>query len=180
MAINTFVPPDITNSTLWPEPTNAATNYRNQSTAQFTSITDQLNTEVRDKLQITTGTFTPVLLGSTTAGTPTYTEQTGRYVRLGKSVQFVIQIAISNKGGIAGNVRISGLPVTPKNFSVEGVTIVRIENWTKPADFVLLTPTIINPTIEIRYSRETGVTALLGTSILDTFLLRLSGLYEID
>jgi hypothetical protein len=50
MAINTFVPPDITNSTLWPEPTNAATNYRNQSTAQFTSVTNQLNTEVRDKI----------------------------------------------------------------------------------------------------------------------------------
>jgi hypothetical protein len=50
VSINTFTSPDVTNATMYPEPTNAATNGRNQILTAFTDVTNQLNTEVRDKI----------------------------------------------------------------------------------------------------------------------------------
>ena len=61
------------------------------------------------------GTFTPTLYGTTTAGTPTYTTQVGRYTKIGNRIQCQLRIVISAKGGIDGNVRISGLPFTTKS-----------------------------------------------------------------
>lgn len=57
------------------------------------------------------GTWTPTLLGSSTGGTQTYTAQVGRYIRIGDLVVIECRVAISAKGaGIAGNVRVAGLP----------------------------------------------------------------------
>ncbi len=58
------------------------------------------------------GTFTPTIYGSGTAGTPTYTAQSGTYTRIGRSVNCNITIQITAKTGIAGDVRIGGLPFT--------------------------------------------------------------------
>lgn len=58
------------------------------------------------------GTFTPVLKGLTTAGTPTYTRQVGKYTRMGDVVHVFIDIAISAVGGMAGDLLIDGLPFT--------------------------------------------------------------------
>ena len=58
-----------------------------------------------------TGTFTPVIEGTTIAGSGTYTAQIGRYSKTGRMVQFSIYIAWADHTG-TGNMRISGLPFT--------------------------------------------------------------------
>ena len=67
------------------------------------------------------GSFTPILLGLGTAGTPTYVQQVGRYTRIGNMVFFDIRLRISNKGGMAGDVAIGGLPFTISNAGVTNI-----------------------------------------------------------
>ncbi len=60
-----------------------------------------------------TGNWTPVLTASGTAGTHTYSEQIGRYIRIGNLVFATCNLSVSSKdGAISGNVRIGGLPFT--------------------------------------------------------------------
>ncbi|WP_346234727.1 hypothetical protein MKY04_16180 [Lysinibacillus telephonicus] len=65
-------------------------------------------------LKVESGNFTPVLLGETITGNPTYTTQSGEYYKIGNLVYVNINITISNKGGLLGNVSVSGLPFFSK------------------------------------------------------------------
>ena len=57
------------------------------------------------------GTFTPVVIGSTSAGAATYDFRIARYTKTGRMVQ--IEIAMQwNSGTGTGNLQISGLPFT--------------------------------------------------------------------
>jgi hypothetical protein len=58
-----------------------------------------------------TGTFTPVVEGTGTAGTGTYTTQSGTYTRIGNRVFVSFKVAWSAHTGV-GNLFITGLPVT--------------------------------------------------------------------
>lgn len=62
-----------------------------------------------------TGTWTPTIFGSGTAGTPTYTTQVGSYCRIGTMVFFSGQLVWSALGGAVGEMRIGGLPFTVKS-----------------------------------------------------------------
>lgn len=55
------------------------------------------------------GTWTPVIYGTSTAGTGTYTSQLGTYTKIGRVVHITMQVAITAHTG-TGNMRISGLP----------------------------------------------------------------------
>jgi hypothetical protein len=57
------------------------------------------------------GTFTPVISGTTTAGTGTYSIQLAQYVKIGKCVQYQIYIVLTAHTG-TGNLAIGGLPFT--------------------------------------------------------------------
>jgi hypothetical protein len=57
------------------------------------------------------GTFTPVVQGSGSAGTATYTAQVGRYTRVGNRVMFNLTVIYSGHTG-TGNIYITGLPFT--------------------------------------------------------------------
>jgi len=68
------------------------------------------------------GSFTPVIAGSTIAGTNTYSVQVGRYTKMGNRVFFDAHVALSAKdGAMSGNIYIFGLP-----FSVKSLTNYRI------------------------------------------------------
>lgn len=71
------------------------------------------------------GTFTPTVIGSTSAGTATYGRQTGRYTKIGRLVTFSIDLDWSSGSG-TGDLQFSGLPFT----SASGV------NTGIPANFV--------------------------------------------
>ena len=59
------------------------------------------------------GTWTPVLYGTTTAGTQTYTWQRGTYTKIGNRVIADFTILIGTKDATtAGQLEISGLPFT--------------------------------------------------------------------
>ena len=57
------------------------------------------------------GTFTPTIVGGTTAGTATYTQQTGQYTKIGNRVLISIRVGY-NSGTGTGALNISGLPFT--------------------------------------------------------------------
>ncbi len=54
MAINVFAYSDLTNRTLYPNPSNTATNIGNQLTNAIKAVTNQLNSEVTNKLSAVT------------------------------------------------------------------------------------------------------------------------------
>ncbi len=68
-----------------------------------------------------TGTWDPTIYGSSTAGTPSYVSSTeGTYIKTGKLIFITMHIRITAKGGLAGNVRVGGLPFTP-NVSTQNL-----------------------------------------------------------
>ena len=58
-----------------------------------------------------TGTFTPTVVGTTTAGTGTYGSQSGTYTKVGRLVSFSISLSWSAHTG-TGNIHVAGLPFT--------------------------------------------------------------------
>jgi hypothetical protein len=63
------------------------------------------------------GTWTPTLVGTTTAGAGTYTTQLGKYTKIGNVVNFIIQLVWTAHTG-TGNLRISNLPFTSANDGI--------------------------------------------------------------
>jgi hypothetical protein len=57
------------------------------------------------------GTFTPVIAGQTSDGVGTYTNQIGRYTKVGRAVHFTIFVTWTAHTG-TGNMLIRGLPFT--------------------------------------------------------------------
>ena len=59
------------------------------------------------------GSWTPVVTASSTAGTPAYTTQIGSYVQIGTFIHLQFNIVLSGwTGSPSGNVTITGLPFT--------------------------------------------------------------------
>jgi hypothetical protein len=83
------------------------------------------------------GTFTPAIIGSTSAGTATYAALKGRFTRLGNVVTFVIAINYSAGTG-TGNLQLTGLPFTSLNDSslFQSVNIGPFSNLTTPASTI--------------------------------------------
>jgi len=66
-----------------------------------------------------TGTWTPAVTGSTTAGSATYTIQQGVYTKIGNVVHWNARIGYTGHTG-TGNMRIEGLPFTTANKYAAG------------------------------------------------------------
>jgi hypothetical protein len=71
------------------------------------------------------GDFTPTVIGTTTAGSASYSRQTGRYTKVGRLVTFQIDLDWSSGTG-TGNLAFAGLPFTSSSAVNTGV----------PANFV--------------------------------------------
>jgi hypothetical protein len=71
------------------------------------------------------GTFTPTIVGSTTAGTGTYAVQSGVYTKIGNAVSVTVFLVWSAHTG-TGNMSISGLPFTSgsSRWTALGVRVV--------------------------------------------------------
>jgi hypothetical protein len=68
------------------------------------------------------GSWTPVVEGTTTAGTATYPRQGGLYTKIGNRV-FVVAALVYNTHTGTGNTRITGLPYTVRNTDTNRVFI---------------------------------------------------------
>jgi hypothetical protein len=84
------------------------------------------------------GTWTPVVQGSTTAGTATYGGSTGRYTKIGRLVIFELDLQWSSGTG-TGDLRVNGLPFTNSSSSAYPPTTVWHNNLTLTANNVLQT-----------------------------------------
>jgi hypothetical protein len=79
------------------------------------------------------GTFSPTIIGTTTAGTASYTVQTGAYTKIGRLVNFQFYIVWTGGTG-TGDFRVGGLPFTSSatpNFY--GACAIGFLNLTLPA-----------------------------------------------
>jgi len=63
------------------------------------------------------GTFTPTIIGSSTAGTATYNVANGLYTKIGRAVTYNLYIDWASGTG-TGNLRVDGLPFTSVNINV--------------------------------------------------------------
>ena len=79
------------------------------------------------------GTFTPVVIGITTAGTATYTNQNGRYTKIGRQV-FVEMWVNWSAGTGTGDLAIAGLPftvgITPVTYPSANIARTNNITWT--------------------------------------------------
>jgi hypothetical protein len=85
------------------------------------------------------GTFTPVAIGTTLAGSGTYGgSQVGTYTKIGDTVYFTLFIEWSAHTG-TGNLRITSLPFTAKNTSNTFHNLANIthNNLTHPANSIV-------------------------------------------
>lgn len=72
------------------------------------------------------GSFTPALEGSSTAGTQTYDAQVGKYSRIGNIVHFNIYLDLATKdGATSGDLHITNLP-----YAADGLVAVNVANTT--------------------------------------------------
>jgi hypothetical protein len=81
------------------------------------------------------GTFTPVAQGSSTAGTATYSTQTGQYTRIGNRVLFNLRIIYTGGTG-TGNMRVGGLPFTSNSAMAGAVVNIYAENLAGTALYI--------------------------------------------
>jgi len=120
------------------------------------------------------GSWTITVRGSTTAGSATYTTRTAAYVRFGSIMYVSASVLLSSKGGLAGDVQITGFPIAASNDSELHI-------------FSISTSAIANrPSVHLststgtfRYFSSTVMTALQDTDITDTFSFELTGFYLI-
>lgn len=122
----------------------------------------------------TTGSFTPALSGTGTAGSPTYTSRTGTYARLGNYVFVSFSMILSSKGGLTGNVNFTGWPVaagSPSQFFLDSVGSFLSVPAHPP--FVYLS----GSTATFKYYSAGAMNSLVDTDINDTFSFSGSGFY---
>ena len=114
----------------------------------------------------TQGTFTPVLLGTGTAGAGTYSVQSGTWTRIGDFVQFNLSLTWSAHTGTA-NMLVNGLPVAliPASFTPTRAFTLGIDGipWTGPGKYAYFNGTSGAGGIQISVAQEStgGVTSLI-------------------
>jgi len=73
------------------------------------------------------GTWTPTIKGSVTAGTSTYSTQTGKYVKVGNIVFITVYVTWNSASG-TGNLRIASLPFAGASGVYQGLAISGISS----------------------------------------------------
>jgi len=124
------------------------------------------------------GTFTPTIKGTSSAGTGTYTTQTGRYTKIGDRVLFDIVLSWSAHTG-TGNMRIAGLPYTPQSSIFNSCAIGQFNNIPLTAG-TYASASVRDDATEIQFLElvvgggASGVVAMDGSGAI-----QISGSYEV-
>lgn len=127
--------------------------------------------------------FTPVLSGSTTPpNSVTYSTQFGRYQRVGSVVMFTFRIALSafTLGAGAGDILITGFPVTAINLSHSGDCALSIGDINVGVNTVQLALELQpnTTTAKFQISRDALATSYLALSnITATSTMEGTGIY---
>jgi len=117
-------------------------------------------------------------------GIPTYETQVGRYVKIGNMVYITAAISINNKGTLAGNIYIGGIPFTTANITglATASYIGRFNGVTYPSGKTSLHISGL-PNSSLLYlmlgGSATRTNVVADTLILDDFLILFSSEYLI-
>ena len=110
------------------------------------------------------GTWTPVIVGTSTAGTGTYSVQNGRYTKIGNRVYFGVYCVWSAHTG-TGDMTMSGLPFTSNGNNFTGVSI-RYSNLTCSTGYIC-TPIVADNRSDIVFQQSAvgAAASALGQSL---------------
>ena len=142
-----------------------------------TSKVDNLNADRIDGLDIEQGSFTPTIVGGTSAGVGTYSVQQGRYTKIGKLVFINIALQITAHTG-SGEFRVAGLPYASEN-TANLIQAITLENTalTLTSGHVAYADILPNVSYIRITSSATGTTTLGAINIDTACSIRLSGCY---
>jgi hypothetical protein len=124
------------------------------------------------------GTFTPTIIGATTAGTGTYSTQVGTYTKVGRAVSFQIDIGWSAHTG-TGDMQVSGLPFTSSPAINTAVTVGFASNVALTASNILIADVNTNAVIVVLRQTPTGGGAVTTVPIDTAARIMLSSTYNI-
>ena len=112
------------------------------------------------------GTFTPTILGTTTAGTftPNSSYTRGRYTKIGRLVHVYFGLVFSSFTG-TGNIKLGGLPFTSQNDFTDSPASIQGTSFTKPANSALLAILDGNATQLRVATYDTSSTTMARTSL---------------
>ena len=125
------------------------------------------------------GTFTPTIIGTSTAGTGTYNAQGGRYTRIGRVVTFQLYVDWSAHTG-TGNMEVAGLPFA-SNISGDlySAVAIRANNIALTAGYYLQA-LVLNNSTQVRLGQyPTGGGANLAVPLDTAGSFVLSGQYVV-
>lgn len=125
-----------------------------------------------------TGTWTPSIQGTTTAGTVTYVNRLGAYTRVG-NICFITLYLNWNSGTGSGNLRVSGLPFTVDATYYSSVNVGWNINVTLPANTVATCYADLNTTNLIMYTQTVGGGTGLNVAYDAVGNINISGVYRI-
>lgn len=125
------------------------------------------------------GTFNPDVLGSSTAGTVSFSTRIGRYTKIGNRVLFHIYVVYSGGTG-SGNLRVTGLPFTANSVSNNIPALsIGLSNITLPASSVCWAYVADNSTTIVMSSYPAGGGAAASVSYDAAGDILLAGHYEV-
>lgn len=131
-------------------------------------------------IQIESGTFTPIIIGSTTPGANTYSIQSGYYTKINKLVSFRIRVDLSAKDvSMAGNIRIGGLPFVAKNVIHVACPIGLATNINRGTNQLMTYVAGGFNFIALNKMGDSTIAFVTASDITNTTSLIVSGEYEI-
>jgi hypothetical protein len=125
------------------------------------------------------GTFTPTIVGTTAAGTGTYTYQVGEYTKIGNTVCVSISMNWTAHTG-TGNMRINDLPFTSSNLANSGaVASVVVTNIASPASTIVVSSVNQNSTQVTLYSQAIATGGISFLAIDTSGAIVVSVVYKV-
>jgi len=125
------------------------------------------------------GTFNPDVIGSSTAGTVSFSVRIGRYTKIGNRVLFHIYLVYSGGTG-SGNLRVTGLPFTASSVTNNIPALsIGLSNITLPASSVCWAYVADNSTTIVMSSYPAGGGAAAAVSYDAAGDILLAGHYEV-
>lgn len=118
------------------------------------------------------GTWTPVVVGTVTAGTCTYVTQSGSYTKVGRLVYYQLELFYTTHTGV-GNMQITGLPFT---VATSGTAIANPSGLTFSNNLVIVANSGGTSLIPFTYSSD-GARTFLPIDI--TSIITVSGTYSV-
>lgn len=125
-----------------------------------------------------TGTWTPLVQGTTTNGTATYTRQQGAYTRVGDLCFVTLWVEYTGGTG-TGNLRVAGLPFTVNATYYSSLNVGWNINVALTANTIATCYANVNTTQLIMYTQTVGGGGGINVAYDAAGSINLSGVYKI-